>query len=71
MAHTIVMIMTGTITVMTDIMMTEIMTSTTADIMTGVMTGDMMTEVDTGLHVGVLLVGLQTTLGLMTTIWMT
>ena len=61
MAHTIVMIATGTITVMTDIMMTDIMTSTTAGIMTGV----------TGLHIGVLLVDLQTTLGLMMTILMT
>ena len=66
--HTIVMIVTGTITVMTGIVMTDIMTSTAADIMTGVMTGDMMTEVDTGLHIGVLLIDLQTALGLMTAI---
>ena len=60
-AHTIVM--TGTIPVMTDIVMTSIMTSTAADMMTGVMTGSMMTEVDTGLHIGVLLIDLQTILG--------
>ena len=58
--------MTGTIPVMTDIMMIDIMTSTEADIMTGATTGDMMTEVDTGLPVGVLLI-----LDLMTAIQMT
>ena len=57
-AHTIVIIMTGTITVMKGIIMTDIMTSTTVD-----MTGD-MTEVDTGPHVGVLLIDLQIALGL-------
>ena len=44
-AHTIVMIATRTIPVMTDIVMTDIMTSTATDIMTGVTTGDMMTRV--------------------------
>ena len=67
MAHTIV-ITTGTITVMTGIVMTDIMTSTTANIITGVMTGDMTTEVDTGLHTGVLLVDHQIALGLMTAV---
>ena len=71
MAHTIVMIVTGTITGMTGIVITDIMTSTAAGIMTGVKTKDMMTEVDTGLHLGVLLIDLQTTLGLMTTVQMT
>ena len=56
MAHTTVMTMTGTIQVMTDIMIIDIMTSTEANIMTGVMIGDMTTEVGTGLHVGVLFI---------------
>ena len=71
MAHIIVMIMTGTIPAMTGTMMTDIITSTTADIMTGVTPGGMMTEVDTGLHVRVLLIDLQTVSGLMTVIQMT
>ena len=65
-AHTTVMTMTGTIPVMTDIVMIDIMTSTKADIMTGATTGDMMTDVDTGLPIGVLLI-----LDLMITIQMT
>ena len=65
-AHTTVMITTGTIPVMADIMMIDILTSTEVGIMTGATTGDMMTEVDTGLHAGVLLI-----LGLMTTVQMT
>ena len=70
-AHIIAMIMIGTLPVMTDIMMIDIMTSTMADIMTGVTTGGMMTEVDNGLHAGVLLVDLLTVLGLMTIAQMT
>ena len=70
-AHIIVMIMTGTIPVTTNIMMTDIMTSNAADIMAGMMAGDIMTMVDTGLHVGILLIDLQTILGLMTTVQMT
>ena len=66
MTHTTVMTTTGTIPVMTDIMIIDIITSTEADIMTGAMTGDMTTEVDTGLPVGVFLI-----LDLMTTIQMT
>ena len=71
MAHTTVMTATGTIPVMTDTMMTGIMTSTTVDIMTWVMTGGMMTAVDTGLHAGVLLTDLQAIPGLMTIVQMT
>ena len=71
MAHIIVMITTGTIPAMTGTMMTGIMTSTAADIMTGVTTGGMTTEVSTGLHVGVLLIDLQTVPGLMTAVQMT
>ena len=55
MVHATVITATGTIPIMTDTVMTGIMTSTVADIMTGVMTGGMMTEVDTCLHIGVLL----------------
>ena len=65
------MTVTGTTPARTGTVMTDIMTSTTADIIIGVLTGGMMTEVDTGLHVGFLLVDLQTALGLMTTIQMT
>ena len=64
MAHLIVMIMTGTV-------MTDIITSTLADTMTGVTTGGTTTEVDTSLHIGILLIDLQTILGLMTTVEMT
>ena len=59
MAHSVVMIATGTVTVKADIMMTDIMTITTANIMTGVTSGD---------HVGVLQVSFQTALGLMTAV---
>ena len=67
MVHIIVMIVTGTVLAMADAVMTD-MTSVTANIMTWVMTGGMTTEVDTGLHVGILLVDLQTISGLMTAV---
>ena len=63
--HTIVMITTGTILAMTDI------TLVVADITTRVMVGGMMTEANTGLHIGVLLIDLQTIPGLMTIVQMT
>ena len=53
-AHTAVMTVTGTIPVMTDTVMTGIMTTTVVNIMTGVMTADMTTEADTGLQAVVL-----------------